>query len=131
MADKDQKHTEHWDNWFPRNHLKALDLKEKAHNVRIQEVIVVEVYNQRIRSKEQARALRFVGKARHLIMKKTLCQQLEKAIGSPDPNQWIGQGICIYPAESKKQADTQIVQIREVSPELTPAPAMPEGAGTY
>lgn len=123
------------DDMFPARFIQAKDLQGKAYNLRIREVVPVEVYDRGTRAKVQRWAVFFDGSAvgkkgpeKGLILNKTNALKLADLAGSEDSDNWPGTLVQMVP-EMVRFGAGQVLAVRfrpaplqhSTSPEEDPA----------
>lgn len=108
---------------FPSKYIKASDLKDQTHVVKISDVKVEEVGQ----NKETKPVAYFEGKAKGMVLNKTNSRKIAQIAGSPETEDWVGVDVAIYPTETEFGGESvECIRIkapkgtRTVTPEPTP-----------
>jgi hypothetical protein len=82
---------------FPSKYVKASDLKDQTHVVKIADVKIEEVGQ----NKETKPVAYFEGKAKGMVLNKTNSRKIAQIAGSPETEDWVGVEVAIYPTETE------------------------------
>jgi hypothetical protein len=82
---------------FPSKYIKASDLKDQTHVVKIADVKIEEVGQ----NKETKPVAYFEGKAKGMVLNKTNSRKIASLAGSPETEDWVGVEVAIYPTETE------------------------------
>lgn len=104
----------------PSNYLAAADLRDADR------VVVIEAIEPRAELemnkngkvvKDNKPVVHLVGKAKGWVLNKTNARAIAKVLG-PNPNQWIGGGVTIYPTRVKCGREmVDAIRVREEAPD--------------
>lgn len=106
----------HWKADFPADYLGAQHLTDgKDMIVQIRDVTKEWVQNQS--GKEQKVVVHFEGDVLPLILNKTNAKRIEKVVGSPYLDDWVGKKIQLYGEMVSAFGDTGLaIRVREFAP---------------
>ena len=82
---------------FPSKYLKASDLNDQTHVLKIADVKVEEVGQ----NKDTKPVAYFEGKKKGLVLNKTNSRKIANIAGSPETEDWVGVEIAIFPTETE------------------------------
>jgi hypothetical protein len=82
---------------FPSKYVKASDLKDQTHVVKIADVKIEEVGS----NKETKPVAYFEGRAKGMVLNKTNSRKIASIAGSPETEDWVGVEVAIYPTETE------------------------------
>lgn len=82
---------------FPSKYIKASDLKDQTHVVKIADVKIEEVGQ----NKETKPVAYFEGKQKGMVLNKTNSRKIASLAGSPETEDWVGVEVAIYPTETE------------------------------
>jgi hypothetical protein len=82
---------------FPSKYIKASDLKDQTHVVKIADVKIEEVGQ----NKETKPVAYFEGKPKGMVLNKTNSRKIASLAGSPETEDWVGVEVAIYPTETE------------------------------
>jgi hypothetical protein len=98
---------------FPSKYLKASDLKGKSGKIQIDRV----EYEAVGQSKDIKPVMYFAQSDKGLVLNKTNCNTLIILMGSPDPDEWQGHWVTLYPTETSFQGDqVECIRIKKDAP---------------
>lgn len=118
------------DQLFPSKYLKAPDLRGKDVTVTVESVEQTKIRG------DVVNIVHFEGKDKGLIMNVTIYNQISKAAGSEDTDEWCGTQIVLFPTTTEFGGETvDCVRVRpsnnsKASKQLVPEPE-PEPPGYY
>lgn len=109
----------HWRKEYNSDYLGAWDLPENQDVI----VQVKNVETKEIKGKggrDIKPVMYFENNIKPLILNKTNCKSIEKALGTPYEDEWIGRKLQFYvdPAVSTPEGITSAVRIRDFAPEV-------------
>src|SRR5262245_23971061 len=97
---------------FPSKYVKASDLKGRDVSVTIDKVEYESVGSDR----EMKPVVYFVGKDKGMVLNKTNCNAIIQLTQTPDPDEWRGVQITIYPTETSFGGEqVECVRVRQDS----------------
>ena len=82
---------------FPSKYVKASDLNDQTHVVKIVDVKIEEVGQ----NKETKPVAYFEGRKKGMVLNKTNSRKIAQIAGSPETEDWVGTEIAIYPTETE------------------------------
>ena len=82
---------------FPSKYMKGADLAGKPWSFKIAAVRLEEMHDKQTNSKAKKPVVHFFGPRKGLILNQTLAQQIARAIGQDDTDNWPGHSVTIYP----------------------------------
>lgn len=82
---------------FPSKYIKASDLRDQTVTVKIADVKIEEVGQ----NKETKPVAYFEGKQKGMVLNKTNSRKIASLAGSPETEDWVGVEIAIYPTETE------------------------------
>lgn len=82
---------------FPSKYVKASDLKDQTHVVKIADVKIEEVGQ----NKDTKPVAYFEGRSKGMVLNKTNSRKIAQIAGSPETEDWVGVEVAIYPTETE------------------------------
>ena len=104
---------------FPSQYLKAADLGDAEPAVEIARVELVTIG----RDRESKLVLFFVGKAKGLVVNRTIAKKIAELVGSPETDDWIGHTVRLYTTTADFAGETfEVIRVKAATPARPPAP---------
>lgn len=82
---------------FPSKFLKASDLNDETHVVKIADVKIEQVGQ----NQDTKPVAYFEGKKKGLVLNKTNSRKIANIAGSPETEDWVGVEVAIFPTETE------------------------------
>lgn len=109
---------------FPSKYMKASDLGDKPWTFKIGRVTREEMHNKETNAKEKKPVAYFIGPKKGLILNLTIFEQIEKATGQDDTDNWPGHSVTIYPTTVFAFGKNHhVIRVRKADNGLSEAPA--------
>lgn len=83
---------------FPSKYMKGDDLGGKPWSFKISRVVLEEMHDKQTKSKVKKPVVYFYGPKKGLILNRTIAEQIAKATGQDDTDNWPGHLVTIHPA---------------------------------
>lgn len=99
-------------------YLEPRDLQGKAHQVKVERADVKEVFNSRLKKKEEKIVLRLEGKKKVFPLNKTQVGQMIEITGTPLTEKWAGASMVIVPGQASNGKDTIVITTEAKSGDL-------------
>lgn len=107
---------------FPSKYMKGDDLGGKAWSFKIKEVRMEEMHDKQANKKAKKPVVYFHGPRKGLILNRTIAEQIAKATGQDDTDNWPGHLVTIHPVTITAFGETHLV-IRVKAAENGPSEA--------
>lgn len=123
---RDHKLPGHYQEFFPKPFLRAVDLNGKGWNLQIDAIKQAFIFDPNTKRKNWKWIVYFKDTTKFLILTEVIDGNIAEATGITKPADWIGQWVCVYAKKEKHGIkEWDVVRIKKGKAPTTPKPKAP------